>query len=160
MKILLAVDGSTFSDAAVEEIARKPWPPLTEVKVISVVEPPLLPIFETWVPPDSYFEELESAAKSQARAAVDKAAARLHEQQGDGLVISTEIIAGHPKYTITDEADDWGADLIVVGSHGYRGLTRLWLGSVSQTVASHAKCSVEIVRSRKKDKVSRAQRAV
>ncbi|HET8674534.1 MAG TPA: universal stress protein, partial [Blastocatellia bacterium] len=104
--------------------------------------------------------ELESAAKSQARAAVDKAAARLREQQGDGLVISTQIIAGHPKYTITDEADDWGADLIVVGSHGYRGLTRLWLGSVSQTVASHAKCSVEIVRSRKKDKVSRAQRAV
>lgn len=160
MKILLAVDGSVFSDAAVEEIAQKPWPPQTEVKVISVVEPPLLPIFETWVPPDSYFDELESAAKSQARAAVDKAAARLGEQQGDGLVISTEILAGHPKYSITDEADEWGADLIVVGSHGYRGLTRLWLGSVSQTVASHAKCSVEIVRSPKKDRARRAPTTV
>ena len=160
MKILLAVDGSVFSDAAVEEIAQKPWPPLTEVKVISVVEPPLLPIFETWVPPDSYFDELESAAKNQARSAVDKAAARLRDQQGDGLIVTTEIIAGHPKYTITDEADAWGADLIVVGSHGYRGLTRLWLGSVSQAVASHAKCSVEIVRARNKDKVGHAQPSV
>ncbi len=52
MKILLAVDGSVFSDAAVEEIAQKPWSVLndTEVKVISVVEPPLLPIFENLGP--------------------------------------------------------------------------------------------------------------
>jgi nucleotide-binding universal stress UspA family protein len=40
------------------------------------------------------------------------------------------------------------ADLIVVGSHGYRGFKRFLLGSVSQAVASHAKCSVEIVRCR------------
>lgn len=160
MKILLAVDGSVFSDAAVEEIAQKPWSPLTEVKVISVVEPPLLPIFETWVPPDSYFEELETAAENQARTAVDKAALRLRQQQGDGMIVTTEIIAGHPKYTITDEAEAWGADLIVVGSHGYRGLTRLWLGSVSQAVASQAKCSVEIVRTRNKDKVIQAQLTV
>ena len=157
MKILLAIDGSVFSDAAVEEIAQKPWPAASEVKVISVVEPPLLPIFETWVPPDSYFDELETAAENQARAAVEKAAARLRKQQGNGLVVTTEIIAGHPKYTITDEAEAWGADLIVVGSHGYRGLTRLWLGSVSQAVASQAKCSVEIVRNRNKDRVSHAQ---
>jgi nucleotide-binding universal stress UspA family protein len=160
MKILLAVDGSVYSDAAVEEIAQKPWPAASEVKVMSVVEPPLLPIFETWVPPDSYFDELETAAENQARAAVDKAAARLRQQQGDGLVVTTEIIAGHPKYTITDEADAWGADLIVVGSHGYRGLTRLWLGSVSQAVASHARCSVEIVRDRKREGGRYAQPAL
>ena len=160
MKILLAVDGSVYSDAAVEEIAQKPWPAASEVKVISVVEPPLLPIFETWVPPDSYFDELETAAENQARSAVDKAAARLRQQQGDGLVVTTEIIAGHPKYTITDEADAWGADLIVVGSHGYRGLTRLWLGSVSQAVASHARCSVEIVRDRKRERVRQPQPAL
>ncbi|MFY9574809.1 MAG: universal stress protein [Blastocatellia bacterium] len=47
-----------------------------------------------------------------------------------------------------DESNAWDADLIVVGSHGYRGLTKLWLGSVSQAVAAHAKCSVEIVRTR------------
>jgi nucleotide-binding universal stress UspA family protein len=61
-----------------------------------------------------------------------------------------EIVKGHPKHAIVDEAETWDADLIVVGSHGYRGLTRLWLGSVSQAVASHAKCSVEIVREKGK----------
>ena len=50
------------------------------------------------------------------------------------------------KEIILDEAERWGADLIVVGSHGRRGLKRLWLGSVSQAVVSQAKCSVEIVR--------------
>ena len=53
---------------------------------------------------------------------------------------------GSPREVILDEADHWGANLIVVGSHGYRGLTRFLLGSVSQAIASHAKCSVEIVR--------------
>jgi nucleotide-binding universal stress UspA family protein len=78
------------------------------------------------------------------KAAVD----RIHKTQGDRLRVSTEIVRGHPKHAIIDEAEAWDADLIVVGSHGYRGLTKLWLGSVSQAVASHAKCSVEIVRSR------------
>jgi len=148
MKMLLAIDGSTFSDAAVKEVATKPWPVDSEVKIISVVEPPLMPTVETWVPPDNYIEALEAAGEDQALAILSKAAARVREGQGDHLRVSTEIVKGHPKHAIIDEAESWGADLILMGSHGYRGLTRLWLGSVSQAVASHAKCSVEIVRER------------
>ncbi len=148
MKILLAIDGSTFSDAAVTEVAKKPWPTDSEVKIISVVEPPLMPTVETWVPPDNYIEALEAAGEDQARSILSKAVARIHEGQGDQLRVSTEVVKGHPKHAIIDEADAWGADLILMGSHGYRGLTRLWLGSVSQAVASHAKCSVGIVRER------------
>jgi nucleotide-binding universal stress UspA family protein len=148
MKILLAIDGSLFSDAAVGDVAAKPWPPGSEVRVISVVEPPLLPTVETWVPPDDYIESLERAAEDQANSVIKAAVDRIHKTQGDRLRVSTEIVRGHPKHAIIDEAEAWDADLIVVGSHGYRGLTKLWLGSVSQAVASHAKCSVEIVRSR------------
>lgn len=148
MKILLAIDGSIFSDAAVRDVANKPWPVGSEVKIISVVEPPMLPTVESWVPPDNYIEALEKAGDDQARSVVTKAAERVRKEQGDKLRVSTEIVRGHPKHAIIDEADAWGSDLIVVGSHGYRGLTKLWLGSVSQAVASHAKCSVEIVRSR------------
>jgi nucleotide-binding universal stress UspA family protein len=148
MKILLAIDGSTFSDAAVTEVAKKPWPADSEVKIISVIEPPLMPTVETWIPPDNYLEALEAAGEDQARSIITKAAARIREGQGDHLRISSEIVKGHPKHAIIDEADAWGADLILMGSHGYRGLTRLWLGSVSQAVASHAKCSVGIVRER------------
>jgi nucleotide-binding universal stress UspA family protein len=143
MKILLAVDGSSFSDAAVEEVARRPWPAGSEVKVLQVSERPLIPATEPWALPDNYFEEMDRAAREHARATVDKAVASLKKSE---LKVVAEIVDGYPKHVIVDEAQQWGADLIVVGSHGYRGLTRLLLGSVSQAVASHAHCSVEIVR--------------
>lgn len=148
MKILLAIDGSSFSDAAVKEIATRPWPAGSEVRIISVVEPPLLPTVETWVPPDDYIEALERAGQDQGRSIVGNAAERITNEQRDKLRVATEIVNGYPKHAIINAAEAWEADLIVVGSHGYRGLTRLWLGSVSQAVASHAKCSVEIVRDR------------
>lgn len=148
MKILLAIDGSSFSDAAVKEVCAKGWPEPCEVKIISVVEPALLPTVESWVPPENYIEALEKAGEDQAWAIVNEAAAQIRAAHGDLVMVLTEIVKGHPKHAIIDEAETWGADLIVVGSHGYRGLTKLWLGSVSQAVASHAKCSVEIVRLR------------
>jgi nucleotide-binding universal stress UspA family protein len=148
MKILLAIDGSSCSDAAVRDVAHKPWPAGSEVKIVSVVEPALLPAVETWVPPRNYIEALEKAGDDQARTIVNNAAAQVREKQGSKLRVSTEIVRGIPKHAIIDEADACESDLIVVGSHGYRGLTKLWLGSVSQAVALHAKCSVEIVRDR------------
>jgi nucleotide-binding universal stress UspA family protein len=149
MRILLAIDGSSFSDAAVNEVATRPWPTQSEVRVISVVEPPLLPTVETWVPPDNYIEALEKAAEDAARSVIKKAADRIASEQRDRMSITTKIIRGYPKQAILDAAGEWDADLIVVGSHGYRGLAKVWLGSVSQAVASHAKCSVEIVKNRR-----------
>jgi len=55
-------------------------------------------------------------------------------------------VPGPPRVVILDEAESWGADLIVVGSHGYRAWERFLLGSVSQSIVSHAECSVEVVR--------------
>jgi len=57
---------------------------------------------------------------------------------------STSVLLDTPKAIILDEAARWGADLIVFGSHGHRGLDRL-LGSVSEAVAMHAGCSVEVI---------------
>jgi hypothetical protein len=68
--------------------------------------------------------------------------------QSKPICASPATSSGHPVQEIVDRAEHWGADLIVVGSHGYRGFKRLLLGSVSQAVASHAQCSVEIVRSK------------
>jgi nucleotide-binding universal stress UspA family protein len=53
---------------------------------------------------------------------------------------------GRPTETITDIAQEWGADLIVVGSHGHDFWGRMTLGSVSDGVIHHAKCSVLVVR--------------
>ena len=145
MKILLAVDGSQFSDAAVEEVAGRPWPEASEVDVLSVYEPPASPTTETWALPQRYYEEMEEASQQLFREAANRAVERLQAAHSK-LQINSEIARGYPAEVILDRANRWGTDLIVVGSHGYSGLKRFLLGSVSQNVSLHARCSVEIVR--------------
>jgi nucleotide-binding universal stress UspA family protein len=148
MRILLAVDGSEFGDAAVEEIASRPWPPHSEIHVISVIRLPFTPTTETQGLPDSYYSQLERAEREQAGSAVNRAIARLREggaSRGTPLTLTGEVVVGRPAETIIETAEKWGADLITLGSHGYGGFKRFLLGSVSYAVASHAPCSVEIV---------------
>lgn len=146
MKILLAVDGSECGDAAVNEVSRLRWPEGSEVRIISVVEPaPIRLVNEAWVLSPDYFEQWEKAALEAARATIDLATDQL---KSVGLATSATILKGLPKEAIIDEAERCGADMIVMGSHGYKGLKRVWLGSVSLAVASHAPCSVLIVRDR------------
>ena len=147
MKILLAIDGSKYSDAAVDEVAQRPWPAASEMKIISAVEPPFVPAAEPWTIPPAYFEEVEKAAHDKALAALEGALSKLRAAAADEtLRLTTAIIRGSPRQVILDEAEAWGADLVIVGSHGYGAWDRFLLGSVSSTVATHAKCSVEIVR--------------
>jgi len=148
MRILLAIDGSGPSEAAVDEIARQHFPADSQVRVISVVESPNFP--ETY--PGGgvnmiMYEEIEKTGREWARAAVEKAAAKLRvDEEICQVNVTTEVLSGSPKGVILEQADAFGADLIVVGSHGYRMLERFLLGSVSQAVALHARCSVLIVR--------------
>ena len=72
--------------------------------------------------------------------------AKLNTIEDKTLKLSTEIIEGSPRQVIVDEAENWRADLIVMGSRGLGAWNRLLLGSVSSGVVHHAKCSVEIVR--------------
>jgi nucleotide-binding universal stress UspA family protein len=149
MRILLAVDGSKFSDAAVDEIANRPWPPGTEVKIVSVVHLPFEPSPEVWALPESYYFKLEKEERGHAESAIAHALARLREsdaEREEPLVLTGEAVVGHPAETIIEAAKNWDADLIALGSHGYSGFTRFLLGSASYAVASHAPCSVEIVR--------------
>lgn len=146
MKVLLAVDGSTYSEAAANAVARRPWPAGTTIKVFSSIEPVFYPTTDTWVMPESYYEEMEKAGREAAEQAVGKAVEILRAAPASPIEVTTEIRDGHAKDAILEEADAWGADLIILGSHGYRGFKRFMLGSVSYAVATHAKCSVEIVR--------------
>ena len=149
MKILLAVDGSAHSDAAVDEIVRQHFAADSEVRVISAVEPQLFPgmLAGDAANLSMYYAEVEKAEREQALVSVDKAAARLRaNEHSSRLTITTSVIFGSAKRAILEEADAFGADLIVVGSHGQGMVERFLLGSVSQAVALHAKCSVEIVR--------------
>jgi nucleotide-binding universal stress UspA family protein len=146
MKILLAIDGSACSDAAVEEVGRRPWPDGSSIKVLTTFELPTPPTPEGWALPANYFAEMDLALHQQARNTVDRALAKLKPKLARTVSLDAQILPGPPRIVVLDQAENWGADLIVVGSHGYRAWERFLLGSVSQAVVSHAKCSVEVVR--------------
>lgn len=146
MKILLAVDGSAYSDAAVQEVARRPWPPQSEVKVITAAETPIMVGMEPWAASPEYFENLEKAVREAAQGIIQSALAKLKATEDKSLKISGEIIQGSPRQVIVEEAEKWNADLVVMGSRGLSTWNRLLLGSVSNSVVHHANCSVEIVR--------------
>jgi len=151
MKILIGTDGSDCAMAAVRSVAQRPWPAGTQVCVISaiplivplgeIVAFPVTPVYPT---PDA-IESLEKQWRVRAQEAVARAWQILSEARLKA--IETEFLpVGDARQVILDQAKSWGADLIVVGSHGYHAIDRLMLGSVSESVAMHAHCSVEVIR--------------
>ena len=156
MRILLAVDGSSFSDAAVNEVASRPWPAASEVKVVTAFQVPMIPTPEVWAISDEYLPELERIAREQSQAVVDATVARLAGALDKSVTVAGEVLAGPPREAILDEAERWQADLIVMGSHGYGAWRGLLLGSVSRAVVTEAKCSVEVVHRRKQHEDTKA----
>ena len=145
MKILLAIDDSPHSQDAVEEVARRPWPAASTIRVLSVIQPYAPPATE-FVLAGATLEDMRRQQMREAERLTNRAVSRINETS-----VSSETVVreGDPRSAIVDEAADWGADLIVVGSHGRTGVTRWLLGSVASAIVSHAPCSVEVVRKRK-----------
>lgn len=144
MKILLAVDGSKHSEAAIQAVTSKIRKEQAEVLVLQIVEPR---IFST--PPQmaaGYEPEMAEIMKKlfeQAQETVDRAGAELRMA---GFNVKTRVAEAEVRSGILDVAAEWHADLIVLGSHGRKGLQRFMLGSVAESVARGAYCSVLIVR--------------
>lgn len=150
MKIVLAIDGSDFSKVAIDELAALPLPASTEVCILNVFENPMLaapgalPLGGTL---GNYYEETVSNAKKSAEDLVNDASKSLRNNN-NALSITTAVVNGIPKSAILEKAEAFDADLIVVGSQGHGAFSRFLLGSVSQSLATHADCSVMIVRKR------------
>lgn len=148
MKILLAVDGSDFSKAAVDEINKMILPSYAEICIINVYEFPTMigpELMATGGSLNNYYEDFISGSKTIGNKIVSEASDVL-KSKNEALNITTIVVSGLPKSAILEKAEDWKADLIVVGSQGQGALSRLLLGSVSQYLATHAKCSVLIAR--------------
>ena len=154
MKILIATDGSEFSEEAVERCcqtvinAENPM-----VKIVSVYEQPLMAVAAApYAIPAAYNPNLEKEIKELAAQAVEQAERKIRERFPDLKEnLTTKVLRGSPEQAIVEEAEEWGADLIVVGSHGYGFWERMFLGSVSNAIIHHAPCSVMVVRKSKPD---------
>ncbi len=148
MKVLLATDGSEYSREASRSVAERPWPAGTEIRVLSAVEL-MLPTSRAFLEPPfldtAYLESNRAEAMKLAQDAVAGAVGLLSET-GWSVSESISVLLETPQEIILKEAEEWGADLIVVGSHGHRGIDRFLLGSVSEAVAMHAGCSVDVIR--------------
>lgn len=157
MKVLLAYDGSSYADAAIDDLRRAGLPRETEALVVSVGDVLMMP------PPSSYEVVEQAFASPRVNSAVEQAQARaskvleeaaaLAAQGGERVrslfpewAVSSEALAGTPAWELIGKAEEWRADLIVVGSQGRSALGRILLGSVSKKVAAESRSSVRVAR--------------
>ena len=140
--ILIPVDGSETSLAAVDKAIGLAKAFDSEVTAIYVIDP--YPF--TGVGADFAYgqDQYLGAAKAEANAAVEAVAQRL---TAAGLKADTRIVEAHAVWRgIADAAEAVGADLVVMGSHGRRGLEKLVLGSVTQSVLTQTQLATLVVR--------------
>jgi nucleotide-binding universal stress UspA family protein len=133
MKILIAIDSSAASQYVVSAAATRPWPSGTVFCVVSVVD------LRQWEGMPVLIEEKKRQGQLLVKGAMEALAHSGHE-------VLSEVHLGFPKEAIPEYANQWGAGLVMVGSHGRSALTRFLLGSVAQAVLRTSPCSVEIVR--------------
>jgi nucleotide-binding universal stress UspA family protein len=147
MRVLLAIDGSPHSQAAIAEVGQRPWPDGTVIEILTVLHATApLAIDPAFVLAAVHVEQIEQQRR-RATQLVDGARERLGRDVPNVEVV-TNVLEGDPKDVIVQEAREIGADLIVVGSHGHGRLRRLVLGSVAGAVVVNAPCSVHVVRHR------------
>lgn len=170
MKILFATDGSDSALAALDFLLRFPLTPQSQVLVTTVIDQAAFPgllsgrrwgrasngepeqLKGAMAPNDEDAKDAEAERKNlnlaeqalhrEAQAHLTTVTKRL---QAAGWASSSEIRGGHPIDQICASAETWGADLIVVGTHGLTGIRRHFLGSVSTGVLHYADCSVLVV---------------
>ncbi|MEZ4792381.1 universal stress protein [Aequorivita nionensis] len=148
MKIVLAIDGSEFSKVAVKELAKFSLPQGSEISIINVYEHPAMStpeLISTTDTLDVYYREFIANAEKLGEKIVSDAVLIISEKNSS-ITITRSVVSGLPKKEILEKAESFDADLIVVGSQGQGAFSRLLLGSVSQYLATHAKCSVMIVK--------------
>ena len=140
--ILVPVDGSSTAGQAIDKAIAVAEAFKSAVTVIYVIDPYAF----TGVGADFSYGQAEylSAATAEANEAIKHAKQAFQEH---GIAVTASVVEGHAIYRgILETAETVGADLLVMGSHGRRGLERLVLGSVTAQVLSHAHLPVLVVR--------------
>ena len=138
MRILLAVDGSRYSADVVDAVLSRTETGL--VRVLSAVAP------EQALVTDSSRPDLSGAASTPMKATEELVKWVADSLASHGFDAGTVVKPGDPREVIVTEAENWQADLIVMGAYGHSGVRSRQIGSVAESVAKHARCSGELVR--------------
>jgi nucleotide-binding universal stress UspA family protein len=149
VRIVIGHDGSAQAENVIRSVAARSWPASTEAQIVSVAQT-LIPIVTT-LEASTYAQE---PAFSVVREADERLKFRLNSIAAEsvnvlrrsGLSAQSVVVEGDPREAILAAAKNLKADAIFVGARGLSQMERLFLGSVSTHVATHAHCTVEIVR--------------
>jgi nucleotide-binding universal stress UspA family protein len=144
MRVLLAYDGSAGASEAAALAASIAWPKDTVLRVMTVIEPILMPVSGPWDRGSALSPELDAMITASADETLLEAVERLGSS---GRAADGSVLRGRAASTITDYARDFDADLVIVGSRGHGAISTLVLGSVSSEVVDHAPCPVLVARS-------------
>ena len=144
-RILVAIDGSNTSNMALNEAIELAKDQQATIRIVHVVD--LIPTFTDLETPSQYLQYQEALRQIGEKALADaKAVADKSAMQAEALMHVIEAPGEHVYDAIAEEAVRWPADLIVIGTHGRRGIRRFILGSVAEGVVRVATKPVLLVR--------------
>jgi nucleotide-binding universal stress UspA family protein len=135
---VIGIDGSPSSEEAVRTVASRAWPNGSEVRLVTVIDP--------WRHTQKDLSSDASKEDYWVGPFIEAAEKRLRAAD---LRVSRKVEVGDPKLVLVADADEWGADCIVIGAAASPS-TPSTLGGVSTAVVARAHCSVEIIRTSKK----------
>jgi nucleotide-binding universal stress UspA family protein len=143
MKILIAIEDEIFGEAIAHFVAAHAWPANSEMRLIHVMEPIHVNLLSGY--PSELIHSVNEERQRAARSLLLKVGTEIAKKIS-GVQLKELVLEGHPKDIILDQASEWPADLIVLGSHGRSGMGQFLLGSVSLSIMSAAPCSLMVVK--------------
>lgn len=141
-KILVPVDGSTTSNCALQEAIKLAQQHHAQLELVHVFEDILYWVDESYV----NYAELQETVRESSEKILTEAQALVQQA---GLTPETKLLEAKGQRianVIVTEAERWQADLIVIGTHGRSGFSRLLLGSVAEGVVRTATMPVLLIR--------------
>jgi nucleotide-binding universal stress UspA family protein len=142
MKILLPVEDQRFAKVILDFIAKHDWPSGPEFRILHVI---------SWTPSDKEMQssrdlmQYSETQQTEARVLLEQTADKLRELFPSAK-IDSEVLTGDPTTHILAVIRAWPADLAIVGSHGRKGVSRFFMGSVSEAIVKNAECGVVVIR--------------
>jgi nucleotide-binding universal stress UspA family protein len=145
-RILVPVDGSQTSELALREAVQLAGNQKAELRIVYVLED-IVPMWDVEL---LNINEIRQAVRETGQRILKKADAAA---RADGVKVHTTLVEASPPGAraasmIVEEAKAWPADLIVIGTHGRRGVDHLLMGSVAEGVARISPVPVMLVRSK------------